>query len=130
MLQSHRGTRLAQRLRRCCNAPARHVKRHNSWQRCGQVSPSSQGDHRSASGAGHRHSSRRNHGAVRPPLRYQRTANLRLRDHSAEGGALEEVANHVLVALTRPLVNERSLNDPEKPRQPLTHPFTVPQLLF
>ncbi|MGH0126324.1 UNVERIFIED_CONTAM: hypothetical protein FKN15_028071 [Acipenser sinensis] len=64
MLQSHRGTRLAQRLRRCCNAPSRHVKRHSSWRRCGQASHSNQGDHRRASGAGHRRSSRRNHGAV------------------------------------------------------------------
>ncbi|MGH0118459.1 UNVERIFIED_CONTAM: hypothetical protein FKN15_054311 [Acipenser sinensis] len=63
-----------------------------------------EGDHRSASGAGHRRSSRRNHGAVRPPLRvYQRAANLRLQDRRAEGGALEEVADHVLVALARPL---------------------------
>ncbi|MGH0140268.1 UNVERIFIED_CONTAM: hypothetical protein FKN15_040735 [Acipenser sinensis] len=104
MLQFHRGTRLAQRLRRCCNAPSRRVKRHSSWQKCGQANPSSQGDHRSASGAGHCRSSRRNHGAVRPPLWvYQRTANLRLQDRSAEVGALEEVADHVLVALARPL---------------------------
>ena len=34
------------------------------------------------------------------------------------------------MALARPLVSERSLNGPEKPRQPLTHPYTVPQLLF
>ncbi|MGH0182395.1 UNVERIFIED_CONTAM: hypothetical protein FKN15_009407 [Acipenser sinensis] len=44
--------------------PSRHVKRHSSWRRCGQASHSNQGDHRSASGAGHRRSSRRNHGAV------------------------------------------------------------------
>ncbi|MGH0116180.1 UNVERIFIED_CONTAM: hypothetical protein FKN15_074821 [Acipenser sinensis] len=63
------------------------------------------GDHRSASGAGHRRSSRRNHGAVRLSLRvYQRAANLRLQDRSAEGGALEEVVDHVLVALARHLL--------------------------
>ncbi|MGH0137107.1 UNVERIFIED_CONTAM: hypothetical protein FKN15_062860 [Acipenser sinensis] len=104
MLQFHLETHLAQRLRRCCNAPSRHVKRHSSWQRCGQANPSRQGDHRSASGAGHRRSSRRNHGAVRPPLWvYQHAGNLRLQDRSAEGGALEEVADHVLVDLARTL---------------------------
>ncbi|MGH0160069.1 UNVERIFIED_CONTAM: hypothetical protein FKN15_053968 [Acipenser sinensis] len=131
MLRYHWGTRLAQRLRRCSNAPSRHVRRHSSWQKCGQANPSSQGDHRRASGAGHRRSSRRNHGAVKPPLWvYQHAANPRLQDRSVEGGALEEVADRVLVALARPLVSERSLSSPEKPRQPLTHPYTVPQLLF
>ncbi|MGH0132302.1 UNVERIFIED_CONTAM: hypothetical protein FKN15_059386 [Acipenser sinensis] len=54
-------------------------------------------------------SSRRNHGAVRLPLRvYQRVANLRLQERSAEGSALEEEANHVLVALARPLLQDRT----------------------
>ncbi|MGH0125104.1 UNVERIFIED_CONTAM: hypothetical protein FKN15_059281 [Acipenser sinensis] len=35
---------------------------------------------------------------------YQHADNLRLQDRSAEGGALEEVADHVLVALARPLM--------------------------
>ncbi|MGH0170443.1 UNVERIFIED_CONTAM: hypothetical protein FKN15_059154 [Acipenser sinensis] len=86
------------------------MKRHSSWQRCGQANPSSQGDHRSASGVGHRRSSRRNHGAVRLPLWvYQRGGNLRLQDRSVEGGALEEVADHVLMDLARPL------NQPKQP---------------
>ena len=34
------------------------------------------------------------------------------------------------MALARPLVSGRSLSSPETPRQPLTHPYTVPQLLF
>ncbi|MGH0175527.1 UNVERIFIED_CONTAM: hypothetical protein FKN15_070786 [Acipenser sinensis] len=38
----------------------------------------------------------------------ERAANLRLQDRSAEGGALEEVADHVLVALARPLTTEGS----------------------
>ncbi|MGH0120510.1 UNVERIFIED_CONTAM: hypothetical protein FKN15_016356 [Acipenser sinensis] len=66
--------------------------------------PMCQGDHRSASGSGHRRSSRRNHGAVKPPIWvYQHAANPRLQDRSVEGGALEEVADHALVALGRPL---------------------------
>ncbi|MGH0183057.1 UNVERIFIED_CONTAM: hypothetical protein FKN15_011144 [Acipenser sinensis] len=49
---------------------------------------------------------------------------------SAEGGALEVVAGHALEALASPLANEPSLNSPEISRQLLTHPYTVPQLLF
>ncbi|MGH0176360.1 UNVERIFIED_CONTAM: hypothetical protein FKN15_072628 [Acipenser sinensis] len=56
--------------------------------------------------------------------------NPRLQDRSAEGGTQEEVADRALVALARPLVSERSLSSPEKPRRLLTHPYTVPQLLF
>ncbi|MGH0136884.1 UNVERIFIED_CONTAM: hypothetical protein FKN15_019561 [Acipenser sinensis] len=47
-----------------------------------------------------------------------------LQDRSTEGGALEEVAGHALVALARPLTNTHSRNSPEISRQLLTNPYT------
>ncbi|MGH0131820.1 UNVERIFIED_CONTAM: hypothetical protein FKN15_055947 [Acipenser sinensis] len=54
-------------------------RRRSKWRKCGQISRSSLSSLRNISGVGHHHSSRRNHGAVRPPLQvHQCAADLRL----------------------------------------------------
>ncbi|MGH0128847.1 UNVERIFIED_CONTAM: hypothetical protein FKN15_052904 [Acipenser sinensis] len=86
---------------------------------------------KSTSGVEHHRSTSHGQGVLRPlPQVQQGTVNLHLQDRSVEGGALEEVAGHTLVALARPLTNGRSQNRPENSRQLLTHPYTVPQLQF
>ncbi|MGH0170524.1 UNVERIFIED_CONTAM: hypothetical protein FKN15_002728 [Acipenser sinensis] len=127
MLQRSAKAREASR----CNAQLKPKRHCSSWLQYGRVGLSRSNAHRNISGIEHHRSTSRVQGVLRPSRQVrQRVDKSHLGDRSAQGGALEEVADHALVALARPLVSERSLSSPEKPRQPLTHPYTVPQLLF
>ncbi|MGH0137351.1 UNVERIFIED_CONTAM: hypothetical protein FKN15_063666 [Acipenser sinensis] len=126
MPQLHRGTHLAQRWRRCCNAQLRLEKHHSSWPRYGRVGLSSPSAHKNISGVGHHHSTSRAQGVLRPPRRVQqRAANFQLGNRSAQGGALEEVVGNTPVALAKHLADGRSQSSPEEPRQLLTHPYAA-----